>query len=269
MTLWRSRKVRFDIVTGTFLPILGLTLGLALPRPARGQDEDKIARLFQDALEALGGQAYLAVTDMVSSGQLFYFNREGANSNLIKFDDYTKLPDKSRYEEGNNKKARDVTVFNLGKNQGWILEGQKPTREATPDEMKGFQAAVKHSIDVIMRYRYKDPANKLYYLGPGQGSDVIYEMVKLLDPENDEVTVYFDRLSKLPARLVYSSQDKQGVHLRYQVEFSQWHVIQGVKSPLRTDTSVNGRRLSQVFTLQLTYNTGLADDFFARPEPPK
>ena len=261
--------MRIDRSAGTILPILVLTLGWALARPAWGQDEEKCAKLFQGAVEAMGGQAYLAVTDMVSNGQLFYFNREGANSNLIKFDDYTKLPDKSRYEEGNNKKARDVTVFNLEKNQGWILEGQKPTREATPDEMKGFKAAVKHSIDVIMRYRDKDPANKLFYLGPGQGSDVVFEMVKLLDPENDEVTVYFDRMSKLPARLVYSSQDKNGVNLRYQVEFSQWHVIQGVNSPLRTDTYVNGRRLSQIFTLQLTYNTGLADDFFSRPEPPK
>jgi len=29
---------------------------------------------------------------------------------------------------------------------------------------------------------YKDPENKLFYLGPGEGSEVTFELVKLLDP---------------------------------------------------------------------------------------
>jgi len=245
-------------------------LGLMLLSPAGwGQEEDRSLKLFEAAIQAMGGEAYSSVTGIVSSGHLFYFNREGANSNMIRFDDYTKLPDKSRFELGNNKKARDVTVFNLGRNEGWILEGQKPTRDATPEEMKDFRAAVKHSLDYIFRYRYKDPQNKNFYLGPGQGADVRYEIVKLLDTENDEVTVYFDRSSKLPAKVHYSTADKQGVQLRNVVEFSQWHNIQGINTPLRTDILVNGRRSAQIFTTQVAYDTGIADDFFSKPVPPK
>jgi len=247
----------------------GLVLVLSLAVLARGQDEEKIQKLFQGAIEKMGGQTYLDVKDMVSDGNYFFFDRDGNSSGLIKYNDYTKLPDRSRFELGNSKKSKDVQVFNLEKGEGWILEGQKETRSATPDEMKDFKNAVKHSLDTIFRYRYKDPENKSFYLGPGEGSDVTFEIVKLLDPENDEVTIYFDRLSQLPGKLEYRSVDKRGVQLRNVVEFSQWHVIQGVNTPLRVDSYVNGRRYSQQFVIKITYNSSLPDDVFSKPVPPK
>ena len=238
--------------------------------PARGQDEDKIKKLFGDAIQAMGGETFLSVKDIVTEGNYFRFDREGNSSGLIKYNDYTKLPDKSRNEIGNKKKLRDVVVFNLEKNEGWILEGQKDTRAATPDEMKDFLRAVKHSIDIIFRYRYKDPANKLFYLGPGEGIDVRLEMVKLLDPENDEVTIYFDRMSRLPARIESKTMDtRRGIQMREVQEFSQWLVIQGVNTPLRVDVSLNGRPYSQLYVTKVTYNNNLPDGLFVKPEPPK
>jgi hypothetical protein len=231
----------------------------------RGQDEEKIQRLFKDAIQAMGGDKYLNVTDMISEGQSFSFDRDGASSIPIKFTDYTKLPDKSRYELGNRKKERDITVFNLETNEGWILEGQKETREATKEEMSGFKNTVKHVIDNIFRFRYKNPDNKLFYLGPGEGREMTLEIVKLLDPENDEVAIYFDRISKLPAKIEYHDLSNRGVRMRIVDEFSQWHMEQGVNTPLRIDSYVNGRRSSQTFILKITYNNNLADSFFSKP----
>ncbi len=236
---------------------------------ASSQDEEKIQKLRQDAIQSMGGDSYLDITDMISEGTYFVFNYEGQSSNLTKFDDYTKFPDKSRYEQGNNKNNRHVTVFNLGKNQGWILEGREGTREATPAEMKEFESAAKHSIDNILRFRYIDPANKLFYLGPGEGREFTFELVKLLDPENDEVVIYFDRLTKLPAKIQYWSVNNRGMRQRHDQEFSQWHVIQGVKTPLRFDYYINGRRDMQVFIAKVAYNNDLPDSFFSKPEPPK
>jgi hypothetical protein len=236
---------------------------------ARGQDEETIQKLFGDAVEAMGGDAYLKVTDMVSEGQYFAFDNEGNSSGLMRFADYTKLPDKSRFELGNRKRELDITVFNLEKNEGWILEGQKETREATPEEMKDFRKTVNHNVDNILRFRYKDPQNKLFYLGPGEGHDVTLDMVKIIDPENDEVTVYFDRISKLPAKTEFRRVNKKGVHQRLVEEFSQWHMIQGVNTPMRIDGYVNGRRSYQQFILKITYNNDLPDSFFSKPVPPK
>jgi len=247
--------------------VLVFAAGLALP--VQAQDEAKIQKLFQDAIQAMGGDTFLNVTDMITEGNYFQFDRDGNSSGLIKFNDWTKLPDKTRYEIGNRKKARDVYVFNLEKKQGWILEGQKDTREATPEEMKDFQNDVKHSIDTIFRYRYKDPANKLFYMGLGDGTDVQLECVKLLDPDNDEVNIYFDRLTKLPAKIQFQSVDKNGVHIRHSDEFSQWHEIQGVNTPLRLDSYRNGKVFAQTFVTKITYNNNLQESFFVKPEPPK
>jgi outer membrane lipoprotein-sorting protein len=244
-------------------------VGLTVPLSARGQDEEKIQKLFQDAIQAMGGDTYLNVKDMTSEGNYFLFNREGDSSGLIKYTDYTKLPDKSRFELGNKKKARDITVFNLEKNEGWILEYPKEVRAATPSEMKEFRNDANHSIDNIMRFRWKDPANKLFYLGPGDGSEVTLEMVKILNPENDEVTVYFDRMSKLPAKIEYRSVSKQGVQQRNVQEFSQWVVVQGVNTPLRVDGYINKRQSFQSFITKIDYNTDIPDSFFTKPEQPK
>jgi hypothetical protein len=161
--------------------ILGLVLLFA--SYSRSQDEEMAKKLFQEAIQIMGGDAFLNAEDMVSEGQFFVFNNEGDSSGLIKFSDYTKLPDKSRHESGNRKKELDITVFNLEKNEGWIVEGQKGVREAKPEEMRNFRGVVKHNIDTIFRYRYKDPANKLFYLGPGEGLDVTRDLVKIVDPE--------------------------------------------------------------------------------------
>lgn len=236
---------------------------------SQSQDEETIQRLFQDAIQMMGGDVFLDVKDMVSEGQFFVFNREGANSGLIKFSDYTKLPDKSRHESGNRKKELDITVFNLEKDEGWIVEGEKGVREAKPDEMRSFRNVVKHNIDTIFRYRYKDPANKLFYLGPGEGLDVTQDVVKIVDPENDETLVYFDRVSKLPAKIEYRDINNRGIRVRLVDEFSQWHVVQGVNTPMRIDGYLNGRRASQAFVLKITYNNDLPDSFFSKPLPLK
>ena len=249
--------------------VLLASLLLSVHETAPAQDEERIQKLFRDAIDAMGGEQFVKVNDIVSEGNYFAFDRDGNSSGLIKYNDFTKLPDKSRNELGNKKKERDVVVFNLEKSEGWILEGQKETRDASPDEMKEFGKLIKHSFDLIFRTRYKDPANKLFYLGAGEGSDVSLEVVKLLDPENDEVTIYFDRLTKLPAKIESRGLDKRGVQLRTVQEFSQWHVIQGIKTPLRTDIFVNGRKAQQLFVLKISYNNSLPDDFFGKPVPPK
>jgi len=256
---------------GTSMKRLLLTFWIAFifTPLSRSQDEDKIQQLFQAAIQAMGGDAYLNVTDIVSEGRMFGFDFDGASSLPVKYNDYTKFPDKSRFEFGNGKKDRDISVFNLGTNEGWILEGQKGTRDAKPEEMEDFKNAMRHSIEMICRFRYKDAENKLFYLGPGEGKDITLEMVKIVDPENDEVIVYFDRLSKLPAKIEYRTTSNKGVRQRRIEEFSQWHMKQGVNTPLRFDRYVNGRRHEQQFVLKITYNNNLPDSFFSKPVPPK
>jgi hypothetical protein len=250
------------------LPAFLIFVSFSIPC-ARSQGEDAIQRLFNAAIAEMGGETYLAVKDMVSEGQYFMINREGDSSGLIKFSDYTKLPDKSRFELGNNKNEMEISVFNLERNEGWIKEGQKETRPAKPEEMKDFKDSANHSLDNIFHFRYKDPQSKLFYLGAGDGLEVTLELVKIIDPENDETIVYFDRDSKLPVKVESRRLNSKGVRQRVVEEFSQWHVIQGVNVPMRIDGFINGRRSSQQFVTKITFNNHLRDEFFSKPVPQK
>ena len=236
-----------------------------LPVSLECQEENKALKLFEDAVAAMGGSAFLEVKDMASTGNYFLFDRFGASSPLIKFKDYTKLPDKSHYELGNRKNALEITVFNLETNEGWIKEGQKDTREATPEEMNDFRNVAKHSLDLIFRTRYKDPGNRIFYLGPGQGRDLTLDKVKLIDPDNDEVTVYFDRMTKLPEKIEFRQKDENGVRQTIVQEYSQWHWIQGVQTSLRTDGYINGRQSYQSHIIEITFNNDLPDSLFTKP----
>ena len=250
------------------ITLLSLMLFGVWPAAAQGEG-DRAMELIRAAIDAMGGETHANVKDLTFEGRYFLFDRQGRSSGLIKFLDYNKLPDKSRNELGNHEKTKEITVFNLEANQGWILEGQKETRDATPGEIKGFTRLIKHSIENIFRSRYRNPKNMLFYLGPGEGKDVRLERVKLLDAENDETVIFFDRLNRLPVKIEYHYIDSQGVRLRNVDEFYQWHVIDGVKMPLRTDSYVNGRRAAQLFVTKVTLNSRLADTFFSKPMPPK
>ncbi|PYV07504.1 MAG: hypothetical protein DMG07_28620, partial [Acidobacteria bacterium] len=122
-----------------------------------------------------------------------------------------------------------------------------------------FKDAVKHAIDNIFRARWKDPANKLFYLGPGEGRDVQLDQVQLLDPENDTVTIFFDRVKKLPAKIEYKDVSQRGVNQRHVEEYDQWHVISGVNVPLP----------SQLYVTNITFNNNMPDSLFSKPISPK
>ena len=244
-------------------------LAVVLPQQAAWSqdetDEDRIRQLFENAIDAMGGSAYLDIKDITSDGQYFVFNNRGESSGLIKFVDYTKLPDKSRFELGNKKQEKEITVFDLAKGEGWILEGTGEAKAATEEDMKSFQAAADHSIDNIFHFRWKDPQNKLFYLGLGKGADITFDMVQIIDPANDEVVVYFDRISKLPAKIESWRINERGIKVRDMDEYSQWHKIKGVLTPLRIDSYTNGRRRAQQFFLNVKHNSNIRDEFFSKP----
>ena len=64
-----KRKIAYCVA------LTGLLLAALLP----AQDEEKIQKLFLDAIEAMGGTAFLNVKDMVSSGNYFQFDRDSFN----------------------------------------------------------------------------------------------------------------------------------------------------------------------------------------------
>ena len=236
---------------------------------AQAEGEKQARAAIEQSIQALGGKAFLEVRDIKSNGRYYRF-RKGANSVGVVYQDYTRLPNKSRYEEGTKKKDKEVTVYNLDLNKGWLLEGRKGVREAKPEEVDQFRRTVKHAVENVLRTRFNEPGVKLFYYGPNEVSGKVRsEAVELLDTENDAVIVYFDARTRLPIKLEYTEVSTDGRKQKVEEEYTNWHNIQGVQTPLRVDILVDGELANQRFVEKLSYNNSLPDTLFDKPQPEK
>ncbi|MBI1748497.1 MAG: hypothetical protein HYR55_18210 [Acidobacteria bacterium] len=256
------------------LILLLLIYGMALaqaPGPAQDKEsgEAKALAAIQRAIDALGGKTFLQVRDIKSNGRYYQF-RKGANTPGVVFQDSTRLPNKSRYEEGTKKKEKDITVFNLDIDKGWMLEGRKGVRDAKPEEVAQFKKTVKHAIENVLRTRYRERGVKLFYFGPEEVAGKIRaEVVEILDQENDSVLVYFDLKTHLPVKLEYTETAADGRKLKIEEEYTNWHNIEGVRTPMRIDVFTNGDQSSQRFVEKLSYSSTFTDSLFEKPQPEK
>ena len=81
----------------------------------------------------------------------------------------------------------------------------------------------------------------------------------------NQARIAFDVGSGLPFRMEYQEIGKFGRKLRIAEEFSNWHVIEGVNTPMRTDRFTNEEPSAQVFITKIDYNVGLPDSLFTEP----
>ena len=82
------------------------------------QSAAKAAQILGQAVEALGGNAYLSVHDVTCTGRIGQFDHAGEVTGFGKFIDYSQPPFKERQE--NLPKKNIIQVFNGDK--GWDLD---------------------------------------------------------------------------------------------------------------------------------------------------
>ncbi len=57
-----------------------------------------------------------------------------------------------------------------------------------------------------------------------------------------------------------------GIGHKEEIEFSNWHTIDGVHTPLRIDRYVDGKIASQRFLEKISFNVTIPPDHFLEPE---
>ncbi|MGH9340577.1 MAG: hypothetical protein ACRD1R_13530 [Acidobacteriota bacterium] len=252
------------------LTCLSLFLFTVNPTAAAGQDDlrAKAEEVISAAIQAMGGQKYLDVKSSHSAGRYFVFSKQGKG--FAKYWDWTVYdPVKWRFQQGEGKR-QSVSIYNLELGKAWTLEGQDEDakiEEISEEQIKDWMEGVKSDLNFLLKQRFDEEGMNLYYYGPddiaGSGQ---YEAVEFLDSGNKSVVVYFDRQNHLPHMVETHSTDKFGVRRKQETEFYNWHVIEGVKTPLRLDYLVEGE-LSQQYHLDLiTYNPPIPPDHFLEPQ---
>lgn len=255
---------KIGITLPALIVLLALLAGAAASaQEASQQSKDKVKALIDRAIEALGGPAYMAVKDYSALGR--YYVIEEDRQGWTEFVDMTRYPSKSRQEMG-KKSDKETTVVDLEAGKGWILYGDFEVKPLTQEQIDRFKKSVNHNLDYILRFRLSEKGVTLHYFG----SDLIegrkaVEVVEVIDAENDSVRIAFDTSSGLPFRAEYVEIGKFGRKLRIAEEYSNWHVIEGVNTPMRTDRFTNEQPSAQIFITKIDYNVGLADNLFVEP----
>jgi hypothetical protein len=249
--------------------LLGISVVLSLHVHSVAQDDPKAREVVEAAIEAMGGKSYLQVKNSHSQGLYYGFDKEERTRAFTHFQDWTVYePIKWRFQLGKGEKRRKVTIYNLEIVKGWILEGEAHVEEIPGETVKRFGSLAGQDMDVLFRKRLDEEGMHLYYYGPqdiaGSGE---YVAVEFLDATNNAIVIFFDRQTHLPSKWETHRTNQLGVRQKHEQQLYNWHTIQGVHTPLRYDTFVDGKKTTQRELEAISFNVDIPPEHFLEPKP--
>ena len=262
----RIRDLLYTVVVAALLPA---TSSIGSGKTGPGQDEMDVQsrRALDQAVEALGGRAYLGARTTYSEGNWFGFDKHGRRSPLVKFREWLQFdPLKWHFQRGKGKRQL-VSVYNLELNKAWRQEGKDHVEDVDPKDVEEFRKGAKHDIDIILKHRTRGQEElKMFYFGPDEitGSGEL-EAVEILDSSNDSVILFFNRDDHLPHHIEYQTTDKDGNHFKMSEEYYNWHTFGGVRVSLRKDSLRDGKLIRQRHLTLVTVNPAIPESQFLEP----
>jgi hypothetical protein len=226
--------------------------------PVDQANAQKAKALINQAIEALGGNAYLNIQDISQEGRTYSFYHGQPNSLGILFWRFHKFPDKDRVELT---KQRDVAYVHVG-DKGYEITF-KGTRPEDPKDLATYLRRRHYALDIVLRTWLNDPKTALFYDGPTVAEQKPADKVTLLNAENEGLTLYLDSETHLPVKKSFTWRDPADKQRNVEEEsYDNYRPVQGIMTPFRVTGYYNGDMAGQRFLTSVTYNKGLADSLF-------
>ena len=248
--------------------IAGILVSVFLPRVARAQNPDvlmpdasaaKAKAILQQAVEGLGGAAYLNVHNSDCAGRFAQFQHSGEVGGYIEVREYREMPDKNRVEY--DPKATIIDLY--AGDKGWTLD-RSGVDEIPAADMADYLEQLKMQMGYLLRNRLNDASLYFRY----GGTDVVD--LKEADwaeigAQGRTLRIAVGRSDHLPIRAVLQQRDpKTGEQNERSTFYTSYHLINGIQTPFRESRFLNGRQVYQVFWESCSYNVDLPPDFFTR-----
>jgi len=222
------------------------------------ENSRKAKALLDQAIEALGGQAYLNIQDISQEGRTYSFHHGQPNSLGILFWRFYKFPDKDRTELT---KQRDV-VYILNGDKGYEITF-KGTAQQDPKEIADALRRRHYSLDGVLRQWLHEPGIALFYEGPTVAEQKPVDQVSIMNAKNEGVTLYLNSDDHLPVKKTYSWRDPTDKQRNVEEEvYDNYRPVQGIMTPHTVTRFYNGDMSGQRFLTSVTYNQGLSDSKF-------
>ena len=259
----RIKTNRFQIAG--LLAAMALALLLPLARAQNPNDimpdasAAKAKAILQQAIDALGGAAYLNVHNSDCTGRYAQFQHSGEIGGYLAIREYREMPDKSRIEY--DPKAIIVNVY--AGDKGWSLD-RSGVSEVPPSDLADYQEQFKMQLGNVLRNRLNESSLFFRY----GGTDVVdlkeADWVEIGD-QGRTLRVAVGHNDHLPIRSVLELRDaKTGEKTERSTYYTSYQAIDGIQTPFREYRFLNGRQVYQVFWESCSYNVDLPADFFTR-----
>lgn len=226
--------------------------------PSDQENVRKARALIDQALQALGGQAYLDIHDMQQEGRTYSFYHGRPTSNGVLFWRFVEYPNKERIEVT---KQRDVAVlYNGDKGYEITYKGAHPLEKKDLDD---YLRRRKFSLETILRSWINDPQVALFYDGNALAGNLPAQQITLINAKNEAVNLFFDVETHLPTKKSYSWRDPLDKERNQEEEiFDNYRLVQGVMTPYGFTRYFNGDMQTQRFVNSVHFNQGVNEAMF-------
>jgi hypothetical protein len=271
-------------MTMLWLALLALC---AAPRAAQ-QDESllpeqsaaKAKAILQQAINVLGGTAFLGVRDSDCNGQLAQIGHNNELMGYTDFHDQWIFPDKNRTEYI-VKSQNSIAGFLLGVDtldyahggtvatvyngdHGWMLD-KGGVSDQPDDSLKAFREQAQSLMNNVLRVRRSETGIDYRYGGPDIVDLKEAEWVEITDSEHREFRMAVEKSTHLPLRWSVTTHDPVTRESNEVISsYAQFKIYDGVRTHTRISKSENGREVSQVTLNNCKYNSNLSPDLFTR-----
>lgn len=240
--------------------------GLAQTRQERGE------QLVQEALAALGGDAFLQIDNITARGRAysFYNSQIRGLARVTMTDRFEEMQPNADSDwlpvsrrEVYTDKGDYYSVFRNGR--GWEItyRGARPLRE---DVIERYRVAVRRDFFYFLRYRLDEPG--LYYYHPGV--EIIdnepTDAVEITDAEGQLVTLYFRQSDGLPHQQIYLRRDpKTRIPYEEKTIWSKYRDVGGATLPWNIRRERDGERIFEQYASEVVVNQPIDDSLFRLP----
>jgi hypothetical protein len=227
--------------------------------PTDQANSQKAKQIIDQAIQALGGQAYLNITDIKLEGRGYSFHHGQPNSLGTVFWRFRKFPDKDRVELT---KKRDIIQIYTG-DKGYEITYKGVRDLELKDQLEPYLRRRHYSLDIVLRQWLHQPGVALFYEGQKVAAQKETEQVTIMNNKNEAVTLNLDINTHLPVKKSFSWRDPADKERNVEEEiFDNYRPVQNIMTPFDTTRIFNGEMSAQTFLTNASYNQGLSDTLF-------
>ncbi len=226
--------------------------------PLDQQNAMQAKAYLEQAIQALGGTAYLNVHNLQETGRAYSFFHGRPTSDGILFWRFVEYPDKERFELT---QQRDIAELYVG-DKGTEITYKGPH----PVEKKALEDYLRHrkfALDTVLRTWLNDPKVALFYDGMAIAAEHQAVQITLINGQNESVTIYLDSETHLPLKTSYIWRDPVDRQKNEEDEiFGDYRNVQGIMTAYNFTRLFNGDMSASRFVNTASYNQRLDEAMF-------